>query len=977
MRPRSVHALAAFVLAAALWAGMPGLALAFTRADVYAAYEIPLPSYDLFTAGQNVAAERGQTAVAALNERYGGNWRIYSWNPQTDTPSYLYGSGVDVAPGFTGAADAEQVAREVVSANPAVFGVDPADLRFRSSPTGLGKRAVHFQQTYRGIDVWQGGAHLTFTEGGRLFVMGSTCYPNINVSPVPALTQAAAEQAAAQALPFQSATDWIEEGTQLLVLPVSLSASDVDYHLVWRVRVHTEDPYGIWVTHVDAHTGAIIWRYNDVHFTNFTGNATISRQPNTYCNGESVEACRYLRVTITGVGQTNTDVNGNWTITYGGADAKTVTSALVGPYVNVYNYNGAEAAFSGTATPGVPFTVAWTDANARQDERDTFDAVNDIHDFIGQFDPTFGYTNQTINAYVNRSDGYCPGNAWWDGTINFCAAGGSYANTGEQQGVVHHEYGHGIQDYILGWQGDEGLGEGNGDIIANLLTQEAIIGRGFYAGNCTDGIRNSLNHLVYPNDVVGQEIHYAGQVIAGFHWDFMVRVQGAYGTDAGTLIAGERWHFGRVLEEPTSQPAQVLATFIADDDDGNLDNGTPNYQYLCPAATNHNFSCPEILVGVFINHTPVASTTETGPQEVVAIVTSTEGQVDEDNLYIQYRVGGGAFQQIDLTPTGGANEYHCFIPGNPQPSEIEYYIFAADEAGNTKTDPETAPALLHAYDVAWLLDPLEVESGWTVNLESSDTATSGYWVRVDPVTDDDAQPGDDHTPAPGALCWVTGNAASGDPSGTNDVDGGATSVYSPVYDLSTATSAKAKYWRWYSNNMGNNPGQDTWLVQARNNGGAWVDVENGQTDQNMWSFHGADLMALFGGSIGQVQLKFVASDVSPGSLVEALVDDFELLVNFDSSPVADHSAVGPRSNPVLGATEIRYEVPAATPAQLAIYDVTGRLVRTLTNEIVGAGLHSVTWDSNDTAGMPVSAGVYFLRLQAGEFRATRTLVVNR
>ena len=178
--------------------------------------------------------------------------------------------------------------------------------------------------------------------------------------------------------------------------------------------------------------------------TNFSGTATIGRQFGTWCNGESTDHCTYDRIQISGVGETNTDATGNWTIPYGGSDPKTVTATLYGPYVNVQNYPGAEAAFSGTATPGVPFTVASTDANARQDERDTFDAVNDVHDFISLFDPTFGYINQRITAYVNRTDGYCPGNAWWDGTINFCAASGSYANTGEIQGVVHHEFGHGI-----------------------------------------------------------------------------------------------------------------------------------------------------------------------------------------------------------------------------------------------------------------------------------------------------------------------------------------------------------------------------------------------------------------------------------------------------------------------------------------------------------------------------------------------------
>ena len=55
------------------------------------------------------------------------------------------------------------------------------------------------------------------------------------------------------------------------------------------------------------------------------------------------------------------------------------------------------------------------------------------------------------------------------------------------QQVVEHEFGHGIQDAIMGgWQGNEGLGEGNSDVVGILLTQESIIGRGFYLGNCVE-----------------------------------------------------------------------------------------------------------------------------------------------------------------------------------------------------------------------------------------------------------------------------------------------------------------------------------------------------------------------------------------------------------------------------------------------------------------------------------------------------------
>jgi hypothetical protein len=281
-----------------------------------------------------------------------------------------------------------------------------------------------------------------------------------------------------------------------------------------------------------------------------------------------------------------------------------VNAELYGPYVDVNNTAGADAHLTGIATPGEPFSLRFDDGSARRDERDVFDAVNDIHDFIARFDAEFSYINQRIiaNVNINSSCG-----AHWDGELHFFREGFGCANTGEIQGIVAHEYCHGIQDFILGWQGGDGLGEGNADVLANLMTQESILARGFFLGDCETGIRDSDNGLQYPGDLTGQP-HNDGLIIAGFHWDSMTELQDALGEEQGTLIAGERWHFGRVLLLPEDQPTQVLATFIADDDDGDLSNGTPHYTFFCIGAENHGFDCPEIdwPVDVGINQ-PVVS----------------------------------------------------------------------------------------------------------------------------------------------------------------------------------------------------------------------------------------------------------------------------------------------------------------------------------------------------------------------------------
>ncbi len=980
MRGTSLRFLGALAAVTAL-AGALSTALAFLPQEGQSMYEIPLLQVPPYEHRTTETLRAGEAAAALVGQRYGGDWRVHHWNSLTNTPAYLIGSGAQVAGRILDDAQAEALARQVIAENAGVFKVSSADLRFLAAERALGKVAVHFQQTYQGIDVWQGAARLTFTEGGRLFVMGSECYQGIALSTTPSLSADQAEQIAATDIGFNAATDLIQEGTQLLVLPVPVSDVAVEHHLVWRVRVEAQDPFGIWVTHVDAHTGAIVWRFNDVHFLNFVGDATHDVEPATYCVGLEEQDLKHMRVQISGVGETTTAQDGSWTIPYAGTDARTVTANFYGPYIRINVQDGTgNAQFSQSATPGVPLLIDFNDSNARRDERDCFDAINDIHDFYMDFAPTFSYVNQRITCNVGVS-GSC--NAFWNGTINFYNAGGGCANTGQIQGVVHHEFGHGITNTLLGSQGNEGIGEGNSDIIANLLTQESIIGRGFYLNNCTSGIRNSQNTLRYPEDLTGS-IHHDGQIIAGFHWDFMQLMQGLYGTEQGTLEAATRWHHGRVLQRPVYQPAQVLATFIADDDDGNLNNGTPHYDQLCEAAQNHGFDCPEILVGVLFDHAPLWSTEVEGNAEVVARIWSTESPLVPSLIKLNYQVDGGAFQEVVMTATGNPDEYHAFIPNLTQPTEVGYYLSAQDQLANFGTSPRLAPASLYEFNVALVADQMEVNNGWVVNLEGTDNATTGLWVRVDPVGTD-AQPEDDHTSAPGTICWVTGNGSPGGSVGENDVDGGTTTVYSVAYDITDALAAKVVYWRWYSNDKGADPNNDIWVVQVRNNGGAWVDLERNQLNQNQWVRREFDLGAILGANLGVVQFKFVASDLNSGSIVEAAVDDFDLLAQFtefSSAPetaggVLRYALHGSTSNPIVGATEFRFQVPVATEVELALFDVSGRAVAMLAKGSFRPGAHTVAWDGKGLSGQPVAAGVYYARLHAGEYTATRPVVLSR
>jgi hypothetical protein len=82
-------------------------------------------------------------------------------------------------------------------------------------------------------------------------------------------------------------------------------------------------------------------------------------------------------------------------------------------------------------------------------------------------------------------------------------------------------------------------------------------------------------------------------------------------------------------------------------------------------------------------------------------------------------------------------------------------------------------------------------------------------------------------------------------------------------------------------------------------------------------------------------------------------------------------------NPFNPSTLIRYVIAQAGPAQVDIYDVSGRRVRTLVDEWQGAGMQSVTWKGMDSNGVSVASGVYFVRLtSSGELRSRKIILLK-
>ncbi len=505
-----------------------------------------------------------------------------------------------------------------------------------------------------------------------------------------------------------------------------------------------------------------------------------------------------------------------------------------------------------------------------------------------------------------------------------------------------------------------------------------------------------------------------------------------------------------------------------------------NVVVLVDQTTQLDFNLVDNAGPAFSGVTQLASTSDTsGPYLVEATIEDISG-VASAHFYYTSSESGGPFE-LSLVPAGGENQFQVSLPGQPLGSLVQYWLTAEDNLSQSSAMPEGAPWPVFSFQVAangtFLTEEFENANNWVVNADGQDDATNGLWVWGDPIATSyngsPVQPGDDHTPLAGVNCWFTGQHQNGESAGYGDVDGGATSLTSPTYDLTGQADVTLSYWRWYTNNTGSSPDQDYWVVEISNdNGSSWVEVENTATSNANWQqtvVHWSDHFA----TPGLMKLKFTASDEGSGSLVEAAIDDvtisatntipdqedpavvivapnggetvstgqplditwqgsddtgivqaqlslsldggntfgdpiltgafngvcqwtvlvpesptstarfmvevFDALGN-SSTDISDgdftiqgqisgSSIPGPllamsqnHPNPFNPQTEIVFWLPKTEAASLQVYDIQGRLVRTLIQEELPAGMNRITWKGKNESGGAVSSGTYFYRL---------------
>lgn len=280
----------------------------------------------------------------------GGGWRLRV-DPRTGEAASLSGGRTRPRRGRP-----EDIARDFLRGEGRLMGVDPETLTLERQRDGRGARHLLFRQRFRGLPVEFSAVKVHLDEAGAVEGVDARWEPGLDVPASPAVPAAAAADAAAR----DAGGTWYGE-PQLVVLPLERTGKA---HLAWKVRVRA--PSASWRYYVDAMTGQVLFRYNNLRFappvcltSGVVSGMVYDIDPTT----TPTQTRRYFNNLDVYVADASTKATTYVDATFGagffcsGVVGK-VSMSLQGPYVNVSQFRGASVhydngngAWSTVATP--------------------------------------------------------------------------------------------------------------------------------------------------------------------------------------------------------------------------------------------------------------------------------------------------------------------------------------------------------------------------------------------------------------------------------------------------------------------------------------------------------------------------------------------------------------------------------------------------------------------------------------------------
>ncbi|MFM1873966.1 MAG: hypothetical protein RL398_3388 [Planctomycetota bacterium] len=558
----------------------------------------------------------------------GGDGWVSHWTPATGTPRAIFGPGLPIQDWRENTlAEARRHATALLGERGGLLGLGTSEFR-ETIASRIGRQwSFVYEQYFRGLPVIGGRADVRVHMVGKVSMFGASAWPipaEFDVTPAigPEVATAAAWTALGE-LPTGVRQPAKTAAPRLVVWGDIGATTRAPFSLAWEVSISNVSADGsgaIGRYYVDARTGQVLRFESDKHECGLLGcggvrehaaaveaaaagslaapaalpvNTTVTVMGWTRVGIDGYGAATNvpipgLEVNVPGIGTMVTDQNGQFTINIA-APVSISVGTLNGRHHGNISGSSAPSA-SVTVQPGVAatlqiFTSAVTVPQASHTSVSYWvDGSNEFARAILGNSPELA-TADNVTAQVNIAS-TC--NAYYtNNTINFYNAGGGCSNTANAT-VIAHEWGHGLDERYGGISQTNGLSEGWGDILGMYLVDSPNLGQGFQTSGVP--LRSGNNTTQYPCSGCG--VHTAGQSWMGFAWKLRERMATTFGNRPAAIAVTNDIVVGTIAADAIDQQGAVLEVFLADDDDGNLSNGTPNVADLTYACQQHSLPIP-------------------------------------------------------------------------------------------------------------------------------------------------------------------------------------------------------------------------------------------------------------------------------------------------------------------------------------------------------------------------------------------------
>ncbi len=796
---------------------------------------------------------KAKRAFATFQAEFGA-WRA-SWDSVTGVPSRMFGPGI-VAPGSIDyPAVAEGFARSVLSRHIALLapGAKLADFKLVSNHLGNKMRSVGFYQYHNGVRVIGGQLSFRF-KNDRLFVIASEALPNVSARAGRSVSDVDARAAA---------TTWIlkDAGGEAtartsvdgpFILPIVATNKVAGFHNVVKVVVDAQKPLGRWDVFVDAITGKVMARQQTLLFAGGSINFNVPiRRPTAERADYAASNASFL---VDGVGIT-TDADGN--LVWADETPLSLTLRARGNYAFVQNQAGLDVSEERSVNPGESVTWDFSDDENRDAQLAAFIHTNLIKEYVRTLAPELlSFIDDRMDVYVNINDS-C--NAYFDGdSINFFISSNDCANTALLADVVYHEFGHAFHSAALipgvgGWDG--AMGEGQADYLAATFVNDPGMGRGFFHSNA------ALRHLdplgsenKWPDDI--GEIHHTGKIFGGAMWDLRKALIASLGEGPG--IAHTDRLYLAAIQRSSGIPSSYVEVMAADDDNGDITDGTPNDCDINRVFNAHGLRTVPMELVSNLGLEPVNTDGYTVSMRITGLRASCGDTLS--SATVDWRIRGQADSGGTLVATENAGLYDAVIPSQADGTVVQYKMNIELGDGSVSVLPNNPSDKWYEFFVG------EVVPLYCTDFEE-DPFAAGWTHQVTSGTRDDWEWGVPMGKNGDPSAAFSGNNVIGNNLGSGEdgiyIVNGRAEIVSPEIDIADYSDVRLQYRRWLNVEDGF---FDTGTIYV-NGVEAWQNADSNQgNDSNVhhldseWRFHDVPLSEHISGT-KKIRIKFeIATD---------------------------------------------------------------------------------------------------------------------